>query len=106
LTPNTNVCPTCTGQPGALPRLSYDALQKSLLLGRALNCTINKTSTFDRKSYFYPDLPTGYQITQLYHATNTNGKVTFFLDNFTQERTVNIIDAHMEIDTAKMIHSQ
>jgi aspartyl-tRNA(Asn)/glutamyl-tRNA(Gln) amidotransferase subunit B len=55
--PNTNICPVCTGQPGALPKLSYEPLWKALLLGKALNCTINKTSTFDRKSYFYPDLP-------------------------------------------------
>lgn len=105
LMPNTNICPVCTGQPGALPKLSYESLWKALLLGKALNCKINKTSTFDRKSYFYPDLPVWYQITQLYHATNTNGQVTFFLDNYTQEKTINIIDAHIETDTAKMIHN-
>lgn len=102
--PNINICPVCTGQPGALPTLSQEALWKGLLLGKALNCTINKESHFDRKSYFYPDLPMGYQITQLYHPTNTNGKMHFYIDNYRQEKTVHILDAHLESDTAKMIH--
>lgn len=102
--PNTNICPVCTGQPGALPTLSQEALEKGLLFGKALHCTINKESRFDRKSYFYPDLPMGYQITQLYHPTNTNGKVHFYVDNYRQEKTVHILDAHLESDTAKMIH--
>jgi aspartyl-tRNA(Asn)/glutamyl-tRNA(Gln) amidotransferase subunit B len=101
---NTNICPVCTGQPGALPTLSLEALRKGLILWKALKCTINKKSQFDRKSYFYPDLPMGYQITQLYHPTNTNGSVSFFVDNYRQEKTIHIIDAHLECDTAKMIH--
>lgn len=105
LLPNTNICSVCTGQPGALPTFSEEVLEKALLLGKALDCTINKISSFDRKSYFYPDLPMGYQITQLYHPTNTEGKVSFFLDNYTDERIVHIQDAHMENDTGKMIHS-
>ena len=104
LVPNTNICPVCTGQPGALPTLSEDVLEKALLLGKVLNCTINEISTFDRKSYFYPDLPMGYQITQLYHPTNTQGQVSFFLENYTNEKTIHIQDAHMENDTGKMIH--
>jgi len=104
LVPNTNICPVCTGQPGALPTLSEDVLEKALLLGKTLQCTINEISTFDRKSYFYPDLPMGYQITQLYHPTNTQGQVSFFLDNYTHEKTIHIQDAHMENDTGKMIH--
>ena len=104
LLPNTNICPVCTGQPGALPTLSEEVLEKALILGKALKCKINEISTFDRKSYFYPDLPMGYQITQLYHPTNTQGQVSFFLDNYTDERTVHIQDAHMENDTGKMIH--
>ena len=104
LLPNTNICPVCTGQPGALPTLSEEVLEKALMLGKALKCKINEISTFDRKSYFYPDLPMGYQITQLYHPTNTQGQVSFFLDNYTNERTVHIQDAHMENDTGKMIH--
>lgn len=105
LEPNTNICPVCTGQPGALPTLSQEVLEKALILGKALNCTINKTSTFDRKSYFYPDLPMGYQITQLYHPTNTEWQVKFFLNNYTDEKNIHIQDAHMESDTGKMIHN-
>jgi len=102
--PNSNICPVCTGQPGALPVLSQDALEKSLLLGKVLWCTIHDKSSFDRKSYFYPDLPMGYQITQLYAPTCTDGKVSFFVNQFAEERSVTIRDAHMETDTAKMIH--
>ena len=61
-------------------------------------------SQFDRKSYFYPDLPMGYQITQLYKPTNTNGEVSFFVNNYEEEKKIRILDAHMESDTAKMIH--
>ncbi|MFA7717316.1 MAG: Asp-tRNA(Asn)/Glu-tRNA(Gln) amidotransferase subunit GatB [Candidatus Absconditabacterales bacterium] len=104
LQPNTNICPVCTGQPGALPTLSEEVLEKALLVGKALNCDIQKISKFDRKSYFYPDLPMGYQITQLYQPTNVKGQVNFFLENFTAKKTVHILDAHMECDTAKMIH--
>ena len=106
LLPNTNICPVCTGQPGALPTLSKDVLDLSLKLGKALNCKINKESQFDRKSYFYPDLPMGYQITQLYKPTNVDGKVKFFINNYEEEREINILDAHMESDTAKMIHNE
>jgi len=105
LLPNTNICPVCTGQPWALPTLSQEVVEKALILGKSLNCTINEMSTFDRKSYFYPDLPMGYQITQLYHPTNTEGKLNFFLDNYTTEKTIHIQDAHMENDTGKMIHN-
>ncbi|MCX6822841.1 MAG: Asp-tRNA(Asn)/Glu-tRNA(Gln) amidotransferase subunit GatB [candidate division SR1 bacterium] len=104
LAANTHICPVCTGQPGALPTLSEEVLQQSLLLGKALKCKINNPSKFDRKSYFYPDLPMGYQITQFYTPTNGEGEVTFFLDNYTKEKTVTIREAHMECDTAKMIH--
>ncbi len=104
LAPNTNICPVCTWQPGALPTLSDDVLDLSLKLGKALNCKINKESQFDRKSYFYPDLPMGYQITQLYKPTNVDGEVKFFVNNYEEEKSVRILDAHMECDTAKMIH--
>jgi aspartyl-tRNA(Asn)/glutamyl-tRNA(Gln) amidotransferase subunit B len=105
LLPNTNICPVCTAQPGALPTLSQEVVEKALLLGKALNCKINEVSSFDRKSYFYPDLPMGYQITQLYHPTNTEGQVRFFLDNYKEEKIVYLQDAHMESDTGKMIHN-
>ena len=101
---NKNICPVCTWQPGALPVLQEWVLKKAVQLGLALNCKINETSNFDRKSYFYPDLPMGYQITQLFHATNTNWYVNFFINNYTEEKKVNILQAHMEADAWKTIH--
>ncbi len=103
--PNTNICPVCSAQPWALPVLNEEPLWQSIKLWKALNCTVNKNSTFDRKSYFYPDQPSGYQITQLYHPTNTNGQVSFFVDKeYSKPRTVGIRDAHIETDTWKTIH--
>jgi len=105
LIPNTNICPVCTWQPGALPTLSKEVLELSLKLWKALNCHINRRSHFDRKSYFYTDLPMWYQITQEYEPTNINWNVKFFVNNYEDERTVRIENAHMECDTAKMIHN-
>ena len=105
LIPNTNICPVCTGQPGALPTLSKEVLELSLKLWKALNCRVNRRSHFDRKSYFYTDLPMWYQITQQYEPTNVDWKVSFFVNNYEEERTVRIENAHMECDTAKMIHN-
>jgi aspartyl-tRNA(Asn)/glutamyl-tRNA(Gln) amidotransferase subunit B len=62
--PNTHICPVCTGQPGALPTLNAKAARLGVLAGVALNCKIAQVSKFDRKQYFYPDLPKGYQISQ------------------------------------------
>ena len=102
--PNTHICPTCTGQPGALPRLSRQVVQKALLLWKAMNCQFNIRSSFDRKNYFYPDLPMGYQITQFYTLINVKGQVSFFLEGFEKELKVWITEAHLECDTAKSFH--
>lgn len=99
---NSNVCPICTGQPGALPVLQPEPLEKALLLGLALQCKLRDVSSFDRKSYFYPDLPMGYQITQQRQPTCVDGQVSFWVDKeFTVLKTVKIRDAHIETDTGK-----
>lgn len=105
LIPNTNICPVCTWQPGALPTLSKEVLELSLKLWKALNCHINKHSHFDRKSYSYTDLPMWYQITQQYEPTNVDWEMKFFVNNYEKEVSVRIENAHMENDTAKMIHN-
>jgi len=104
LEPNTNICPVCTGQPGALPVLQEGPLKKAVKLWLALNCKINEFSNFDRKSYFYPDLPMGYQITQLFHPTNVEWSVSFFVNDYQEEKTVKIKQAHIEADAWKTIH--
>ncbi len=101
---NTNVCPVCMGQPGALPVLNKEPLEKAILLGHALKCQVNEFSAFDRKSYFYPDLPAGFQITQLPFPTNWNGLVNFFINNFEDEVEIKIERAHIENDAGKTIH--
>ena len=102
--PNTTICPVCTWQPWALPQLSAEVVEKGLLLGKALQCQFNNPSYFDRKSYFYPDLPMGYQITQLYTPINVKGSLSFFFANYEEEKQVRISDAHLECDTAKAFH--
>ena len=104
LKPNTNICPVCTGQPGALPVLQEGPLKKAVKLWLALNCKVNEFSNFDRKSYFYPDLPMGYQITQLFHPTNVEWSVSFFVNDYQEEKTVKIKQAHIEADAWKTIH--
>lgn len=98
--PNTNICPVCTGQPGALPVLNEKVVEFAVKSGLALNCKIHPRSTFDRKNYFYPDLPKGYQITQYFHPIATEGYVN--LDN---GKKVRIRRIHIEEDAGKMIHS-
>lgn len=102
---NTAICPVCTGQPGALPAVNEEAIHLGVRAGLALNCTIPATSHFDRKNYFYPDLPKGYQISQYDFPIAVNGSV--FIDVPGQARDhirIDITRAHLEEDAAKNIH--
>jgi aspartyl-tRNA(Asn)/glutamyl-tRNA(Gln) amidotransferase subunit B len=100
---NTNTCPTCLALPGALPVLNKEALHKSVMLGKALDATVNQTSFFDRKSYFYPDSPSAYQITQLYTPIVEHGKLKIDFEDGTH-KIIRINRAHLEADAGKNIH--
>ncbi len=100
---NTNTCPTCLALPGALPVLNQDVLAKAVMLGTAIGATVNRTSYFDRKSYFYPDSPTAYQITQFYTPVIQNGTLDITLADG-KEKTIRVGFAHIEADAGKNIH--
>jgi aspartyl-tRNA(Asn)/glutamyl-tRNA(Gln) amidotransferase subunit B len=100
--PNTNVCPVCLGYPGALPVLNREAVRKAVRAAIALNCEIAEVSFFDRKNYFYPDLPKGYQITQFYKPFATNGYLTIEING--KKRKIGIERIHIEEDAGKSIH--
>ncbi len=101
--PNTNTCPVCTGMPGVLPVLNKQAVTFAIKAALATNCKINQESRFDRKNYFYPDLPKGYQISQYAAPIAEHG----FLEIETQingNQTIGITRIHMEEDAGKLIH--
>lgn len=100
---NTNTCPTCLALPGALPVLNKEVVHKSIMLGTAIDATVNRTSYFDRKSYFYPDSPTAYQITQLYTPIVEHGKLEIDFEDGSS-KTIRINRAHIEADAGKNIH--
>ncbi|MFG0319054.1 MAG: Asp-tRNA(Asn)/Glu-tRNA(Gln) amidotransferase subunit GatB [Planctomycetota bacterium JB042] len=100
---NTNVCSVCTGQPGALPVLNALALELAVRAGLALGCAIAPRTKFDRKNYFYPDLPKGYQISQLERPVNGEGSLRFVGEDG-GERVVRIARAHLEEDAGKTMH--
>lgn len=100
--PNTSVCPVCMGFPGALPVLNEKAVEYAVKASSALNCKINKSSRFDRKNYFYPDLPKGYQITQYFHPIAQKGFLEIDTEN--GKKRIGITRLHMEEDAGKLIH--
>jgi len=100
--PNTNVCPVCLGLPGVLPVPNDEALRLTVLTGLLLNCEIPRFAKFDRKSYFYPDMPKNYQITQYDKPSTANGFVEFELNG--GRARVRITRAHLEEDVGKSTH--
>lgn len=102
--PNTHCCPVCTGMPGTLPVLNKKVLEYAVKAGLALNCDITRYNKFDRKNYFYPDLPKAYQISQLYLPFAQNGHVDL-VTRTGEQKTVRIHEIHMEEDAGKLVHS-
>lgn len=100
---NVNTCPTCLALPGALPVLNEEVLHKAIMLGTALGATVNRTSYFDRKSYFYPDSPSAYQITQFYTPVIQNGTLDIDFEDGSH-KTIRVGFAHIEADAGKNIH--
>ncbi|HTL48166.1 MAG TPA: Asp-tRNA(Asn)/Glu-tRNA(Gln) amidotransferase subunit GatB [Verrucomicrobiae bacterium] len=105
--PNQNTCPTCMGMPGSLPVLNEEALRLGIKVGLALNCKISERLKFDRKNYFYPDLPKAYQISQFDMPVNGPGWLMIELkgaDGGLVERKIRVHRAHLEEDAGKLLH--
>lgn len=102
--PNKNVCPICMAHPGTLPVINEEAINNIILTGLALHCKIQNHSKFDRKSYFYPDLPKGYQISQFDLPICKNGYLDIHLDDGSTKR-IRINRIHMEEDTGRLNHA-
>jgi len=102
--PNTHVCEVCSGMPGTLPTLNRKVVEYAVKAGLALNCEITRKNKFDRKNYFYPDLPKAYQISQLYCPICRNGRVDIVTSE--GEKSIGIHEIHMEEDAGKLIHDE
>jgi len=104
--PNVNVCPVCTGQPGTLPVPNAEAIKFVQMAGLALGCELRLESKFDRKNYFYPDLPKGYQISQYDQPFCEKGELEIHVTRNTKHETkkIGITRIHLEEDTGKLIH--
>ncbi len=107
--PNTNICPVCLGHPGVLPVLNQEVLNSAIKMGLALNGQITRYSKFDRKQYFYADLPKNYQISQFDLPIVEHGKLDIeILDKKTKEvtkKTIGVTRLHMEEDAGKLVHA-
>lgn len=101
--PNTQVCPVCLGLPGVLPVLNREVLNKAIIAGLATDSTIADYSKFDRKQYFYPDLPKAYQISQYDMPICSNGRLAI-LDDEEKLKDIGITRIHMEEDAGKLVH--
>ncbi|MEG1835835.1 MAG: Asp-tRNA(Asn)/Glu-tRNA(Gln) amidotransferase subunit GatB [Oscillospiraceae bacterium] len=101
--PNTHVCEICSGMPGTLPLLNKNVVEYAIKIGVATNCEITKNNKFDRKNYFYPDLPKAYQISQLYFPICRNGFISV-KDKNGNDKKIGIHEIHMEEDAGKLIH--
>ncbi len=102
--PNTQVCPVCLGMPGVLPVMNKIAFEYALKAAIALNCEINRFTNFDRKSYYYPDLPKNYQISQNYYNLGINGCMNIDLNG--NRKTIRIHNVHLEEEAGKLIHPE
>ena len=102
--PNSRVCPVCLGMPGVLPVMNKQAFEYAVLVGLALNCEIAKFTKWDRKSYYYPDLPKNYQISQYDLPLSTNGYIEIPLESG-RTKSIRIIRAHLEEDAGKNVHT-
>ncbi len=101
--PNTNICPVCLGYPGTLPALNGEAVRLAYLVSRALGCTLAERTLFERKNYFYADMPKNYQISQFRSPIGVDGRVEIELRK--RRRAVRIREVHLEEDAGKMIHA-
>ncbi|RAL55789.1 glutaminyl-tRNA synthase (glutamine-hydrolyzing) subunit B [Candidatus Gracilibacteria bacterium GN02-872] len=101
--PNKNVCQVCMGFPGTLPALNQEVVRLGLIGGMAMNCKVNNFSRFDRKTYFYPDNPTAYQITQMYEPIVGKGSVKTIVNGEIKEFAIDHM--HLENDAGKLIHA-
>lgn len=101
--PNIHVCPVCMGFPGQLPTLSEGVVDLAVRASHALSSHVQNVSEFDRKSYFYPDLPMAYQITQMYHPITMGGEVRTLVDG--ELKTFRIHHMHIENDAGKLVHA-
>jgi len=100
--PNTHCCPVCTGMPGALPVLNREAVKKAITMGLAVGCSINNHSVFERKNYYYPDLPKAYQISQLEYPLCVGGHIDIDING--KKKSIRLNRIHLEEDAGKLIH--